>query len=405
MALIPPDAGLRMRMQTETNLLQPVKPPQELPSRFPELRPGQSFTAQIQEALPGNTYRALVAGQQLTLQLAAGAKSGDLLELVVVDRSGKVIIAKQADGGTAADGKATPYPFARFSSAARLIGQLLPADGESAPPAQLNRGQPLFAQPPASGAQLAPTLARAVSQSGLFYEAHQAQWVSGKLPLAQLLQEPQGQRSAPSAFQYAATERAVTTSSILQALQTGGEKVGAGGTASAGTTTLPGTASAGTTALPGTAPAGTSQAAAQQAAQTAAHSATFARQVPEELRPLVQQQLEAVATQRIMWQGEVWPKQVMDWEIEWDGERAAAGDDEEKSNWRTALSLTTPRLGQMDATLQLTTSGVRVSIATPHGTSAADLRAGAAKLAEALAAAGVPLVDFRVQVSGSDERG
>ncbi|MDP2169804.1 MAG: flagellar hook-length control protein FliK [Rhodocyclaceae bacterium] len=394
MALIPPDAGLRMRMQTETNLLQPVKPPQELPSRFPELRPGQSFTAQIQEALPGNTYRALVAGQQLTLQLAAGAKSGDLLELVVVDRSGKVIIAKQADGGTAADGKAAPYPFARFSSAARLIGQLLPADGESAPPAQLNRGQPLFAQPPASGAQLAPTLAKAVSQSGLFYEAHQAQWVSGKLPLAQLLQEPQGQRSAPSAFQYAATERAVTTSSILQALQVGGEKVGAGGTAPTGTT-----------ALPATAQAGTSQAAAQQAAQTAAQSATFARQVPEELRPLVQQQLEAVATQRIMWQGEVWPKQVMDWEIEWDGERAAGGDDEEKSNWRTALSLNTPRLGQMDATLQLTPSGVRVSIATPHGASATDLRAGAAKLAEALAAAGVPLVDFRVQVSGSDERG
>ncbi|MDP3032220.1 MAG: flagellar hook-length control protein FliK [Rhodocyclaceae bacterium] len=394
MALIPPDAGLRMRMQTETNLLQPVRPPHELPSRFPELRPGQSFTAQIQEALPGNTYRALVAGQQLTLQLAAGAKSGDLLELVVVDRSGKVIIAKQADGGTAADGKAAPYPFARFSSAARLIGQLLPADGESAPPAQLNRGQPLFAQPPASGAQLAPTLARAVSQSGLFYEAHQAQWVSGKLPLAQLLQEPQGQRSAPSAFQYAATERAVTTSSILQALQVGGEKVGAGGTAPTGTT-----------ALPATAQAGTSQAAAQQAAQTAAQSATFARQVPEELRPLVQQQLEAVATQRIMWQGEVWPKQVMDWEIEWDGERAAGGDDEEKSNWRTALSLNTPRLGQMDATLQLTPSGVRVSIATPHGASAADLRAGAAKLAEALAAAGVPLVDFRVQVSGSDERG
>ncbi len=394
MALIPPDVGLRMRMQTETNLLQPVKPPHELPSRFQELRPGQSFTAQIQEALPDNTYKALVAGQQLTLQLAGGAKSGDLLELVVVDRSGKVIIAKATEGSTAADGKAAaPYAFARFSPAARLIGQLLPADGESAPPAQLNRGQPLLAQPPLSGTQLAPTLARAVAQSGLFYEAHQAQWVTGKLPLAQLLQEPQGQRSAPSAFQYAASERTVSTSSILQALQAGGEKVGSGGTAPAGTTALPATAQAGTT-----------QAAARQEAQTAAQSATFARQVPEELRPLVQQQLEAVATQRIMWQGEVWPKQVMDWEIEWDGERAAGGDDEEKSNWRTALSLTTPRLGQVDATLQLTPGGVRVSIATPHGASAADLRAGAAKLAEALAAAGVPLVDFRVQVSDSNEQ-
>lgn len=374
-----------MRMQTETNLLQPVTPPRDLPSKLPDLRQGQSFTAQIQEALPNNTYKALVAGRQLTLQLAAGAKPGDLLELVVADRSGQVIIAKLAQGTAAAEGQAAPYAFARFSPAARLIGQLLPADGETPPPAQLNRGQPLLSQPPQSGAaaaQLAPTLARAVSQSGLFYEAHQAQWVSGKLPLAQLLQEPQGQRSAPGAFQYAASERPVTAGSILQTLQAGGEKVGSGGTAPAGAA-----------ALSGTAPAGTSQAAAQLAAQ----SATFVRQVPDELRLLVQQQLEAFATQRAFWQGEVWPRQSMDWQIEWEGERAASGEDEEKSNWRTTLSLTTPRLGHVAAALQLTPSGVRVTLATPDGASAADLRGGAPKLAEALATAGVPLIEFQVK--------
>ncbi len=380
MALIPSDVGIRMRMQTESNLLQPITPPRDIAPRLPELRPGQAFTAQIQEALPNNTYQALVAGRQLTLQLAVGAKAGDLLELVVVDRSGKVIIAKAAEGGAAPGAQATPYPFARFSTAAQLIGQLLPAEGEAAPAAQLNRGQPLLAQAPqsqAGAAQLAPTLARAVIQSGLFYEAHQAQWLAGRLPLAQLLQEPQGQRSAPAAFQLAAGERPVTAGSILQALQGGTEKFGAGGTA-------PPTTAATT--------------AAANAAQSAAHT-SLARLVAEDLRPLVQQQLEAFATQRLAWQGEVWPQQRMDWEIEWDEQRAAGGDAEGKSNWRTALSLTTPRLGQVDAALQLTASGVRIVLAAAESSSATDLRAAAPRLVEALAAAGVPLQEFQVRLA------
>lgn len=177
MALIPPDAGVRMRMQTETNLLQPALPVRELPAKLDDLRPGQNFTARIQEVLPDNSYKALVAGKQITLQLPEGAKANDVLDLVVVDRSGKAIIAKQVDGGNA-NAAAAPYAFAKFSPAARMIGQLLPADGQAAPPARLNGGQPLLAQPPGSpqaAAQLVPTLAKAVAQSGMFYEAHQAQ--------------------------------------------------------------------------------------------------------------------------------------------------------------------------------------------------------------------------------------
>lgn len=374
MALIPADAGVRMRLQNEASLLQPLAPVHEISSDLPELRRGQVFSAKIQEVLPDNSYKALVAGKQLTLQLPEGAKAGDLLELEVVDRSAKVIIARQVDTGKAAGDASAPYPFAKFSPAARLIGQLLPAEGQSAPPAQLNRGQPLLAQAPQSQAaavELAPTLAKAVTQSGLFYESHQAQWVTGKLPLEQLLQEPQGQRSAPTAFQHAAAaiearaatpagaaERPVTAGNILQNLLTGNEKVGAGGTAPV----------------------------ASQSAQA----------MPDDLRPLVQQQLETVATQRMVWQGEIWPQQPMDWEIEQENAREG-GADEEAARWRTALSLTTPRLGRVDASLQLTTSGVRITLATPYGASAADMRDEAPKLAAALAAAGVPLLGLQVK--------
>jgi hypothetical protein len=389
MALIPPDAGVRMRMQTEANLLQPAAPVRELPTKLDDLRPGQNFTARIQEVLPDNTYKALVAGKQLTLQLPEGAKAEDVLDLVVVDRSGKVIIAKQADPNAA--GAAQPYAFAKFSPAARMIGQLLPVEGEKAPPARLNGGQPLLAEPPQSrqaSAQLAPTLAKAVTQSGLFYEAHQAQWVTGKMPLAQLLQEPQGQRSAPTAFAHAAAEiagrvaanpaeRTANANNILQTLQAGAEKVGAGGTAPAAASSAPSPS--------------------VDAAAKGAQTANPAQQVPDALRPVVQQQLDAVASQRLVWQGEIWPQQQMQWEIEWQNEREADGGEEEALRWQTALSLTTPRLGRVDANLHLTNEGVRIRIATPYGASAADLRDAAPQLAAALGAAGVPLLAFQVK--------
>jgi len=397
MALIPADAGIRMRLQNEASLLQPLSPVHEIPSDLPELRTGQTFTARIQEVLPDSSYKALVAGKQLTLQLAEGAKTGDLLELVVVDRSTKVIIAKQVETSPAATGESAPYPFAKFSPAARMIGQLLPAEGQAAPAAQLNRGQPLLAQAPQSqsaAVELAPTLAKAVTQSGLFYESHQAQWVTGKLPLEQLLQEPQGQRSTPGAFQQAAAEiearaatpagvaeRPVTAGNILQNLLAGNEKVGAGGTATQATQTTQ-----------------TTQAAqAAPPAQTAPQTTPLAQQVPDELRPLVQQQLEAAATQRMLWHGEVWPQQPMEWEIEQENQREAGAGGEESAKWRTALSLTTPRLGRVDANLQLSANGVRITLATPYGASAADMRDEAPKLATALAAAGVPMLGLQIK--------
>ena len=388
MVLVPPDAAIRMRMQTETNLLEQVQPVRAIPSDLPELQPGQTFSARIQQALPDNTYRALVAGKQLTLQLPEGAKAGDELELVVIDRSPRVVIARQVEPKATTAADTAPYAYAKFSPAARLIGQLLPAEGEAAPPAQLNRGQPLLARPPAgqnAAALLAPTLAKSVAQSGVFYEAHQAQWVSGKLPLEQLLQEPQGQRSTPAAFQHAAAkiaaraiatnERPVTAQSVLQTLQAGAPKVSADGTA----------------------PLGASAAAPASAGAATSQAALLAQQIPDALRPLMQQQLEAAAANRVFWHGEVWPRQAMDWEIEWDGERAADGRIEDEDHWRTALSLTTPRLGRIDASLQLSAKGVSIALATPHGTSATDLRDAAPALMQALATAGVPLLGFNVR--------
>lgn len=412
MALIPPDAGIRMRMQTEANLLHPLAPAHEVPSDLLDLPPGRVFTARIQEALPENTFRALVAGKTITLSLPEGAKAGDQLELVVIDRSAKSIIARQVEPGTSQSAAAQAYPFTRLSPAAQLIGQLLPAEGKAATPARLNGGQPLLETPPGSqagAAQLAPKLATAVSQSGLFYEAHQAQWVTGRLPLAQLLQEPQGQFSSlvpvnvatpadsPDAMPMPAPEGGLHTRSAAPG--TLPEQAGDRNPPPEARSQQPATAHGANSLLqtqagiPEKVGAGGTVASSGQAAQ----ANTAAQQVPEELRPIIQQQLEAVATQRVFWHGEIWPQQQIDWEIDWQQQRNTGDGSEEESPWRTALSLTTPRLGQVDATLLLTSSGVRITLATPYGSSAADLRDEAPRLADALASAGVPLLAFQVK--------
>ena len=383
--VIPPDAGVRMRMQTEANLLQPAAPVGEIPSDLPELRTGQTFTARIQEVLPENAYRALVAGKQITLQLPEGAKPGDTLELVVIDRTPRVVIAQVATDTAAAKGAGEPYPYANLSRAGQMIGQLLLAEGETPQPAPLSRGQPLLAQPPTSAAELAPMLQKAVVQSGLFYEAHQAQWVAGKLPTEQLLREPQGQRSAPAAF-------------AAQGLPPPGPEAA---TRSPRPTTAPTNAPPAPPTLIQTL-FGIEEAVAPAPAAATSPTATAAAVsgVPEELRPLVQQQLDAAATQRLAWHGEVWPNQPMDWEIVREDDGRPGGEDGGAADWRTSLRLEMPRLGAVEASLRLTTTGIHLTLTTPLDASADDLRNEAPRLAGALDAAGIPLLSFQVRHGG-----
>ena len=456
MVLIPPDIGLRLRLQNEL-LPQPITPLQEIPADLPDLKTGQTFNARIQEVLPESTYRALVAGKSITLSLPESVKTGDMLELVVVDRTPRTIIAQLApQGGAATDAEAAAYPHATFSRAAQLIGALLPAEGQAPSSAPLNRGQPLLAQPPQTGSQLAPILGKAVTESGLFYESHQAQWVAGKLPLASLLQEPQGRRSSPQAkiaaqadkVLFAATARQDPAGQALpptSAAQAGvpplpGQPPGLPGQAAmpAGSSvqanTLP--MAAGGQGPPGPTPpvidsnvsSGKAEAAAwakemaqlqpgaqpptpiqlashlreaaeaqRQQANSPVSPPMTAASIPDELRPLVQQQLDAAGTQRLIWHGEVWPGQTMDWEIEWQDQGGGKSEQDDAEPWVTTLRLSTPRLGELEAALRLGAGGVHVALITPSGTSAADLRAGAPLLEQALASAGVPMLGFTVK--------
>lgn len=377
MVLIPNDIGIRMRMQTET-ALHPVVPVSEIPADLTDLHPGQAFSARIQEVLPENTYKALVAGRSLTLALPQGAKAGDTLELVVVDRTPRLIVAQLA--GRSATGEAATdanYPSANLSRAAQLIGALLARDGAPPAPAALTRGAALVASatPDAAklAADLAPQLARAVSQSGLFYEAHQVQWVMGQRPLSDLFAEPQAKHSSSAA---------VLTPE--QGSRPARPAPGGGQAQAAGPMVVLQNLF------------GSDEARQQSGAPTVA-TPSPAQAVPEDIRPLVQQQLDAAATQRLAWHGEVWPGQSLNWQIEPDEQRAGNEATGSERNWVTSLRLVMPRLGAIDARLDLMPQGVRIAIATPLDASATDLRDAAPALEKSMAAAGTPLLALQVK--------
>ena len=374
MVMIPTDVGLQVRNQTEPGT-HPVRAVGEIPADLPDLRQGQVFRARIQEVLPENSYKAVVAGRLLTLSLPEGAKAGDTLELVVVGQTPRAIVARRGDGASAT---MEPFDNASLSRTGQLLASLLDADGAPPPSANLTRGGPVLAKVPANAAELALELplglSRAVAASGMFYEAHQVQWALGQRPLASLLAEPQGQYSEPALLRLAADggkESALTARRneapppSLRDLQ---QAMAARDLPPAGPTD-------------GDAPASLS-------AQPLA--------IPEELRTLVRQQLEAGASNRLVWAGEVWPDQSMEWEIRRDS-AGGAETPEPLDAWQTRLRLDLPRLGEIDVRLSISAGSVSLVIDTPEAGSGVQLQAAIPALERSFVAAGLNLAGVQVK--------
>ena len=396
--MIPSDLAARLRTLTEASFFE-TEPPvpglqraREIQSRLPELVPGQRFFATLQRTLPDGSFRAVVAGQQMTLALDGSAKSGDTLELEVTQLTPRTVFARVVGGEAAGTAGASAQPA--LSQTGRLISFLL--TGQPVPsPASLAGNRPLLEAPPTAGSQLVPVLRQALGQSGLFYESHQVQWVLGKLDTAALLREPQGQQSAPGA--------------------------GAGQPGTGASTNATGQAGAATASATPSIPAAPAAQAAATAAARVAGGADEASQVdatrspaslragveeaapvrtqpiPERLMPVVHQQLDALATQQYVWQGQAWPGQPIEWVIEDpQGEGSAEGEDTEPT-WNTTLRLTMPRLGGVEAQLHLTPAGVALRLRADDPATIRALDAGGAALASALEAANLKLTGLVVE--------
>ena len=385
--MIPSDLAARLRLLNEASFFN-TDPPvaglqraREIQAQLPDLVPGQRFFATLQRTLPDGTFRAIVAGQQMTLSLNTAAKAGDTLELEVSQLTPRAVFARIV-GAEAGASTATQSAQPTLSPTGRLISFLL--TGQPTPkPASLGTNQPLLNAPPSTGAQLVPLLRQAVAQSGLFYESHQAEWVLGKRDTATLQREPQG---GLNIGRPATTPGSPTTASSPAA---------AASPASAPATAAQSAATANLSAS-----ASSDQTADSARTTASANEATVTRSspIPERLMPVVHQQLEALATQQYVWHGQAWPGQAIEWVIEDPQDPDAQGDGEQtEKNWNTTLRLTLPRLGSVEAQLHLTPAGVALRLRTDDTATMSALDARASELASALEAANLKLTGLVVE--------
>lgn len=179
---------------------------------------------------------------------------------------------------------------------------------------------------------LAGTLRDALGKSGLFYESHQAQWVQGKRSINQLLEEPQNLLTAKNVL--ARTE---------------------------------GIAQAGDAAQP----------------------------IAKELLHLVQQQLHTLEHHHLIWMGQIWPDQMMQWEIQGESEQQRQQPDERL--WSTEVALTLPHLGEVQAHLMFSANGLRLTLHAADPATLDMFNHALPQLKNSIADAGIDLIAAAVE--------
>ncbi|MFB0934674.1 MAG: flagellar hook-length control protein FliK [Propionivibrio sp.] len=375
--MIPPDVASRLQTSADV-ALRPVAPTQELTDKLSGLVAGQKVMAEIQAMLPNGTYRAVINQRNITLALPFSAKSGDTLELQVTESDGKIALAvvSHQEGN---EGKAAKEAVsATLSRTGQFISQLFAKPEESKEGAKalvLNGNQPIAKAPPNSAQDILPLLKQAITQSGMFYESHQAEWVEGRFPKNALLQEPQGKLSKPFASEAPTPSSASTISPA---------------NVSSSDTSKP------TTAVSTQAPSAAEAPVAPKVGSDAGQATGSGQLIAPQTQPIVQQQLDALATQNFVWQGQVWPGQNMRWEIEEDGGKRGASGEEVEDGWQTRLSLVLPILGGVNAQIRLQGEQVILSINVNHAETRSLMQAESDSLRQQLQDAGLVLTGIGI---------
>jgi len=118
-------------------------------------------------------------------------------------------------------------------------------------------------------------------------------------------------------------------------------------------------------------------------------------------------QLAAQEHAHLAWQGQLWPGQAMEWDVQREASRGGGG--EEQAIWHSRLRLNFPALGELEAQLRMVNGTLQIQFAAGDDATAALLRQHAPQLAGALDAVGTPLAGFdaraRSAAAGSKDDG
>lgn len=315
----------------------------DAPDQVSKLEPGQQLQGTVTSRISEGLFRVQVAGQSLQMRLPGNIQSGDTIRLEVISLLPRLSFGMLASRNPLS----TPE---QIGASARLLANL--AERPIGKPVVRQLGNKAVwdtgLQAPEAG-QLAGALREALGKSGLFYESHQAQWIRGELSTHQLLEEPQNLLTRNNMPHSAADQRAALDQASAAHAQT---------VKSSGEPPLP---------------------------------------VTRELLHLVQQQLHALEQHHLIWSGQVWPGQQMQWKIQGQPEHTSEQHDERQ--WSTEMELSLPRLGDVHAHLVFTGSALRLKLRAADSTTVELFNDALPRLRNSLADADVQLAVAMVEKS------
>lgn len=303
-----------------------------------KLEAGQLLQGSVQSKLGEGMFKVQVAGQTLQMRLPGNIQSGDTIKLQVISVQPKITFSMMASTNPLS----TPE---QIGNTARLLSNLADRPIER-PLVQQMGSKAVWAttQQAPDVRQLASGLRDAVSNSGLFYESHQAQWVRGERSTNQIMAEPQNLLTGKSL--------SLSPGDAQQASQ---DKL----------------------------------AAAQSSMAAASAKGDSNQPIAKEVLPLVQQQLHTLENQHMVWMGQVWPGQQMQWEIQ--GEPEHKGRQQDERQWSTEMELSLPNLGDVRARLTFAESGLRLTLHAADAATAALFTRALPQLRNSLDDAGIAL--------------
>lgn len=120
--------------------------------------------------------------------------------------------------------------------------------------------------------------------------------------------------------------------------------------------------------------------------------------LPADATQWVPLQLNTQEQQRFTWQGQAWPGQAMQWQVQEDNSESSSTPNEDKQTvWNSVLQLDFPSLGKVSATLRLVGEHVKLQLRAQNDTTATALKTQGDVLSQSLAAAGTTLDGLTVQ--------
>lgn len=352
----------------------------EIFRRLNQIAVGRELQATVESMLDDDTFLVKVADTTARMALPVGTKVGDTLSMIFIAKEPKPTFLLTQQQGSAP---------ASLSTTARLIDHLLQMAAHEGEPPTVTAKAPLLAAPPAIDTkqmspaletkQLATALQKTIVSSGLFYESHLNEWISGSRTGAELAREPQAHlsRTFPQASppNEPANIDLTRLAANMRDLGEGAQKL----------MTL------------------IREAQVQPASDkmTDAHLIASAQPALPAIEPeaarLINLQLNTLEQEAIRWQGQLWPGQPMEWEISEDKPEGGSHDSPQEPVWTSTVRFELPHLGDISATVRLIGDRVHVQVDAATNDAASALRRHGSMLADALEAAGAPLDSLSVK--------